>query len=374
MERTEGRGPQMRLSGTILRRAAFGLALLGAAFQTGAASADTPFGKGWRVDPTASRLFFQTIKNNSVVETSTFHAFSGEVDPTGAALIVLELNSVDTGIDLRNVRMRFLFFETFKFPQATIAAVIDPAELAEVEEKGRAIIPLDLNVDIHGVQSRIPIKAVVTRFAPDRVSVASAEPILVEASLFGLDEGVLNLEDAAKVDILPAGSVSFDLVFEPIAPATAAASAPAAPPAAATPVAAAAATARETQGDFSTEACIGRFEILSRTGSIYFESGSARLAAASDPLLETALDIIQRCPGIDVAIEGHTDSIGSDALNQALSEARAKAVADYLAAKGVAPDRLSAVGYGETQPIASNDTDRGRRQNRRIQFSAKAAH
>ena len=70
----------------------------------------------------------------------------------------------------------------------------------------------------------------------------------------------------------------------------------------------------------------------------------------------------------NVVIEGHTDSRGSDAYNQALSERRANAVRDELVNEnGIAAERVSTVGYGESRPVSSNDTDAGRAQNRRIE-------
>ena len=69
-----------------------------------------------------------------------------------------------------------------------------------------------------------------------------------------------------------------------------------------------------------------------------------------------------------IDVLGHTDSTGSDAYNQALSERRAQSVADYLASHGVARARMGIRGYGETQPIASNDTEAGRAQNRRVEI------
>src|SRR5690606_35723062 len=71
---------------------------------------------------------------------------------------------------------------------------------------------------------------------------------------------------------------------------------------------------------------------------------------------------------LKVSIEGHTDSDGEDAYNKTLSDQRAKAVMKYLVDKKVAADRLSAVGYGESKPIASNDTDEGKAKNRRVEF------
>jgi outer membrane protein OmpA-like peptidoglycan-associated protein len=69
-----------------------------------------------------------------------------------------------------------------------------------------------------------------------------------------------------------------------------------------------------------------------------------------------------------IEISGHTDNRGSAELNQKLSENRAKAVVDYLVAKGINPSRLEYKGYGKDQPIATNDTDAGRQENRRTEF------
>jgi len=87
-------------------------------------------------------------------------------------------------------------------------------------------------------------------------------------------------------------------------------------------------------------------------------------AGLLDRLIETAL----RCPTASIEIAGHTDTDGDDGFNQALSEKRAQAVADYLVKAGLPADRFKAMGYGSLQPVASNDTDEGKAQNRRIEF------
>ena len=69
-----------------------------------------------------------------------------------------------------------------------------------------------------------------------------------------------------------------------------------------------------------------------------------------------------------VEVAGHTDSMGSEAYNQGLSERRAQSVQDYLVSKGVKAQRLTAKGYGESMPVASNDTDAGRAENRRVEL------
>ncbi|WP_236638347.1 OmpA family protein [Mangrovicoccus ximenensis] len=135
--------------------------------------------------------------------------------------------------------------------------------------------------------------------------------------------------------------------------------------------AAPASAALEAQGDFSLEACTGRFEILSRTDNISFESGSARLRPASFPLLDQVADIVNRCPGLNILIAGHTDSTGDAGLNQRLSESRAASVVDYLLGKGVGQGRMASAGYGEDRPVADNATAEGRARNRRIEFSVE---
>jgi outer membrane protein OmpA-like peptidoglycan-associated protein len=103
-------------------------------------------------------------------------------------------------------------------------------------------------------------------------------------------------------------------------------------------------------------------------GGATFDFGSAELTPELRALLDTGAGILLRNPSIRMTIEGHTDSVGSDAFNLALSNARAQAGVDYLTALGVQPTRLFSVGYGETRPIADNDTAAGRTQNRRLEF------
>ena len=86
-----------------------------------------------------------------------------------------------------------------------------------------------------------------------------------------------------------------------------------------------------------------------------------------DRLIETAL----RCPNASIEIAGHTDADGDQDGNQTLSEKRAQAVSDYLVRAGLPANRFTAVGYGSTQPLAGNDTDDGKAQNRRIDFVVK---
>lgn len=99
--------------------------------------------------------------------------------------------------------------------------------------------------------------------------------------------------------------------------------------------------------------------------NIHFLTASAELYEASKAGLDRLAEALNRHPRLRLEVGGHTDNVGKDEDNLALSERRAKAVYDYLILRGVSPDRLSYRGYGETRPVATNDTPEGRAQNRR---------
>ncbi len=111
------------------------------------------------------------------------------------------------------------------------------------------------------------------------------------------------------------------------------------------------------------------------TLNLGFEFDSAELTAEDRRQLDGALANLKDFPAdivssIRLEVAGHTDSRGRDAYNQALSERRAATVRDYLATGGFPAAQMATVGYGETQPVASNDTDEGRAQNRRVVIKA----
>lgn len=99
----------------------------------------------------------------------------------------------------------------------------------------------------------------------------------------------------------------------------------------------------------------------------HFDFDKADLMASEVPELDAFADYMNEVTDSKVAITGHTDSQGSEAYNQALSEKRAQDVADYLAGKGIAADRMTVSGKGETAPIADNSTKAGRAENRRVE-------
>ncbi len=101
---------------------------------------------------------------------------------------------------------------------------------------------------------------------------------------------------------------------------------------------------------------------------VLFDSAKFTLRPAAREKLAKISGIILAYPGLSLAIEGNTDSVGSDSYNQQLSENRAGSVRDYLATEGIPAASMTSHGFGKTQPVASNDTSGGRQQNRRVEL------
>jgi len=101
---------------------------------------------------------------------------------------------------------------------------------------------------------------------------------------------------------------------------------------------------------------------------VNFDNDSAALRPEATAILNDAAATLKRYPSLKIEVAAHTDSRSDDAYNQQLSEKRAHAVFDYLVASGVAADRMTAKGYGESNPVADNGTEEGRFQNRRVEL------
>lgn len=104
-------------------------------------------------------------------------------------------------------------------------------------------------------------------------------------------------------------------------------------------------------------------------GNITFATNSADINQSFYPVLDSVVIVLKEFDKTIIVASGHTDSTGSDSYNQLLSEKRARAVSDYFLGKQILPARLESVGFGKTQPIASNDTPSGREQNRRVELT-----
>ncbi|MEQ8205579.1 MAG: OmpA family protein [Woeseia sp.] len=103
-------------------------------------------------------------------------------------------------------------------------------------------------------------------------------------------------------------------------------------------------------------------------GNVLFATGKSELRTGSNTSLDKLVSFLNEYPDRSVVIEGHTDNVGSSELNQALSKNRADSVKAYLQGKGIQPRRLTTAGMGEGRPLAGNDSESGRQQNRRVEI------
>jgi OmpA-OmpF porin, OOP family len=101
---------------------------------------------------------------------------------------------------------------------------------------------------------------------------------------------------------------------------------------------------------------------------VHFASAKWKVLPDSFPLLDQVAQVIKDFPRMRVSVEGHTDTVGAETMNMKLSQARAEDVRAYLVKKGIAAERLEAIGFGPTKPIASNKVESGRAKNRRTEF------
>jgi len=113
--------------------------------------------------------------------------------------------------------------------------------------------------------------------------------------------------------------------------------------------------------------------LIVNMSDVLFDTGSATLRQGAREKLAKISGILLAHPGLNLQIEGHTDSVGSDEYNQGLSEHRAASVRDYLVQQGVPAAAITSRGFGKTQPVASNDTPEGRQQNRRVELVVNGA-
>jgi len=173
----------------------------------------------WQLDGSQSSLNFVSIKNDAVGEVHSFASLAGSIGADGNTDLVIDLDSVETLIPIRNERMREMLFETVKFPQARVSARVDPGILAAVAKGGVVSTELPLELALHGVQGKMNANLVVVGEGEGRVRVFSAQPLLLNAADFGLEAGVAALREVAGLKgISNSVPVTLQLLFVPVQP------------------------------------------------------------------------------------------------------------------------------------------------------------
>ncbi|WP_298307185.1 YceI family protein [uncultured Erythrobacter sp.] len=169
----------------------------------------------WTVDSEASELSYVSIKQGEIAEANTFESVTGTVTAEGSATIEIDLASVSTGVDIRDERMRDIFFAVANNPIATVSAQVDPAAFEALGVGESLDTTLDGTLSLTGVEAPFQADVSVTRAGADRVIAVTDKPVILDAGRFELGDELAQLQELAGLEsITPAVPVTFSIAFE----------------------------------------------------------------------------------------------------------------------------------------------------------------
>ncbi|MFJ4388383.1 YceI family protein [Pseudomonas soli] len=173
-----------------------------------------PAHANWHLDGESSRLSFVTGKNGNIAEVNRFLVLHGKVDRKGAAEVSIEMDSISSGVPLRDERMRDGLFAFEQFPEATVQAQIDLRPINDLANGAQLELRLPVSVTLHGQTRSYNTLLLATRLDERRFQVVTLEPLILRASEFGLLPGLENLRKLAGLkSINPSVPVSAVLIF-----------------------------------------------------------------------------------------------------------------------------------------------------------------
>ncbi|MFY0731518.1 YceI family protein [Pseudomonas sp. NFX15] len=165
----------------------------------------------WYLDGESSRLSFVSTKNANVSEVQRFLVLHGKVDPQGLAQVEVELDSINSGIPLRDERMRKELFKIEQFPEALITTQIDLRPINDLAPGAQLELRLPLTVNLHGKQHEYPAELLATRLDDRRFQIVTLEPLVINAEDFDLVPGLETLRKMAGLSAIslsvPVGAV-----------------------------------------------------------------------------------------------------------------------------------------------------------------------
>ena len=175
------------------------------------AAAALPAHADWYLDNESSRLSFVTTKNTEIAEVHRFLVLHGKVDGQGAAQVQVELESINSGIPLRDERMRKELFQIKQFPEALISTQINLQPINDLASGAQLELRLPLSITLHGKTHTYNAELLATRLDDRRFQVVTLEPVVVRAEDFELQPGVAALRKAAGLKSIslsvPVGAV-----------------------------------------------------------------------------------------------------------------------------------------------------------------------
>ena len=169
----------------------------------------------WTLDNEASSLTYVTTKANAAAEINHFEYLSGSIDDAGAALLEIDLNSVNTLVDIRDERMREVLFETGTYPTAIARMKVDMSAVSSLGVGNATTISGEAMLSLRDAEVSLTASLLVVRLAENRLLVSTNRPLIVNASQVGLLAGIEKLRELAGLpSISPAVPVTLSLVFE----------------------------------------------------------------------------------------------------------------------------------------------------------------
>ncbi|TXK98385.1 hypothetical protein BMR07_05600 [Methylococcaceae bacterium CS1] len=167
----------------------------------------------WKLNNEASALNFITTKNASKTEVQTFKTLQGKISGTQVTVSV-DLSSVDTGIEVRDERLKTMFFNIAKFPEATVSIVLHKTDLGHMKPGQRKILKLDADITLQDTTQTVPVELQVIALAKNQLLVVSNVPVIVDLKDFYLLKGVNALREIAKLQSINAAvPITFSLLF-----------------------------------------------------------------------------------------------------------------------------------------------------------------
>ncbi len=168
----------------------------------------------WSLENDSSDLYFVTTKALDIAEVHQFTDLAGRIGDDGIAAVSIALDSVDTGIAIRDERLREMLFETQAYPESMIRAEIDMNIVEELLPGSSASVDITFTLDLHGVEIELNAPIIFSRMSDNVLTVTNAKPILVSASSLNLSDGVEALRKIANLpSIGSAVPVTFVLTF-----------------------------------------------------------------------------------------------------------------------------------------------------------------
>ncbi|WP_120995812.1 YceI family protein [Stutzerimonas urumqiensis] len=153
----------------------------------------------WHVEPDYSRISFVSVKRGDIAEVQRFTNITGMIDGQGAVRVVMPFADLDSGLALRDERMRDLLFRSERFPQAELVGQVDLAQWEQLPVGESEIGTVDFELDLHGHQQRLKADVMVSRLAEKRIQVATLEPVVLKAELFDMQDGLKRLREVANL-------------------------------------------------------------------------------------------------------------------------------------------------------------------------------